>query len=168
MPKLEPGTIYLTLFASECRTEVYIWAIFVSNSGDGGTGRLFRAARKPTSCEQMPASGIAFDSKEYDLFGDAHLFLLLKLGGLGERLDVNELHKILEKVAIPPPDDEYFRFFNSRTWVINAIVRLSAYGIIKSRRLEIMESEIQDIAAQAFNMHEQGRGWTLSKFDCKS
>lgn len=165
MPKLEPASIYLTLFASETGRQVYRWAIFVSNSG-GGKGKLFRAEGSPASRESYPLS-LVFDSKEYDLLNDPGLFLLLKLGGLGERIDIDDLDKILEKVAIPLPDDEYFRFFDGRTWVIKAIMRLSAYGIIKSRRLEMMEDTIQDIATQAFDLHEQGRGWTLSKFECE-
>lgn len=162
MPKLEPASIYLTLFASETGPQAYRWAIFASNSS-GGTGKLFRAEGKST-----PPSALVFDSKEYDLLGDPRLFLLLKLGSLGERADVDELDKILEKVAIPHPDDEYFQFFDGRTWVIKAIMRLSAYGIIKSRRVEMMEDEIHDIAARAFDMHGQGQGWTLSKFECQS
>jgi Family of unknown function (DUF6540) len=165
MPKLEPASIYLTLFASETGTQVYRWAIFVSNSG-GSKGKLFEAEGNPSPRGSCSPS-LVFDSKEYDLHGDPRLFLLLKLGGLEECFDVDELDKILEKVAIPHPDDEYFQFFDGRTWVIKAIMRLSAYGIIKSRRLEMMEDKIQDIAAQAFDVHEQGRGWTLSKFECE-
>ncbi|KAF8518209.1 hypothetical protein JB92DRAFT_3142110 [Gautieria morchelliformis] len=160
MPKLEPASIYLTLFASETGPQIYRWAIFASNSG-GGTGKLFRAEGNPS----RELSSLVFNSKEYDLLGDPRLFLLLKLGGLDERFKIDELDKILEKVAIPHPDDEYFQYFDGRTWVIKAIMRLSAYGIIKSRRVEMMEDKIQDIAAQAFDVHEQGRGWTLSKFE---
>jgi len=163
MPKLEPASIYLTLFASDKGPEVYCWAIFVSYVD--GTGRLFRAAGKPTPRgKAFPPSGLVFESKEYDLLGDSRLFLLLRLGGLNG-FDLEELHKILAKVSIPHPDDEYSHFFDGRTWVIKAIMRLSAYGIIRSRRVDMMEEEIHDLAAHAFDVHEKGRGWTLGKFD---
>jgi hypothetical protein len=166
MPKLEPASIYLTLFASDIGPEVYRWAIFVSYSV-GGSGRLFRAAGKPTPRGKVfPPPGLLFEAKEYDLLGDPRLFLLLKLGGLDEGFDLEALHKILGKVSIPHPEDEYSQFFDGRTWVIKAIMRLSAYGIIRSRRLEMMEEEIQDLAVHAFDVHEKGRGWTLSKFEC--
>jgi len=144
--------------------QVYHWALFVSSVGT--SGRLFWAAGKSTPREKLfPPPGLVFEAQDYDLLGDPRLFLLLKLGGLGDR-SPDELHTILGKVFIPLPDDEYGGSFDGRTWVIKAIMRLSAYGIIKSRRLERMEDEIQDIAARAFNVHEQGRGWTLSQFDC--
>jgi hypothetical protein len=106
-----------------------------------------------------------FESKEYDFCNDPDLFLLLQLGALGGEREwsVRDIHAILEKVAIPRPDDEYSHLFDGRTWVIKAIMRLSAYGIVQSPRLERMEDEIQNIAARAFEEHEQGLGWTVTQ-----
>ncbi|KAF8526014.1 hypothetical protein BU17DRAFT_62550 [Hysterangium stoloniferum] len=159
MPKPEPASIYLSLFVSDTGREAYNWALFVSCSTPS-IGRLFRVAPSPS------ADHLGFESKEYDLSGDQCLFLLLKLGSLG-RMTIDDIQPILEKVTIPDPNDEYSHLFDDRTWVIKAIMRLSAYGIIESRKLESMEDDIQSIAAHAFYVHEQGRGWTIATFECK-
>ncbi|GJJ08434.1 hypothetical protein Clacol_002650 [Clathrus columnatus] len=108
---------------------------------------------------------MVFESKDYHPREDHRLFLLLKLGTFGDHLTIEDLRLILEKVSIPPPDDEYSHLFTARTWVMKAIMRLSAYGIIRSRRLERMEADIYDIAEEAFDVHEQGRGWVIRKFE---
>jgi hypothetical protein len=159
MPKLEPVSIYLSLFVSETGPEAYHWALFVSCSTPG-IGRLFRVTPSPQ------ADHLVFESKEFDPRGDQCLFLLLKLGSLGP-LSIAEIQPILEKVTIPDPNDEYSHLFDDRTWVIKAIMRLAAYRIIESRKLESMEDDIQSIAAHAFSVHEQGRGCTITKFECK-
>lgn len=158
---VKPASIYLSLFASRPVSVAYIWSIFVSCAG-GTQGHLFRAA---AASEPPGTSSLTFESKEYDLCNDPDLFLLLELGTLGDRRTIRDIHSILEKVAIPAPDDEYSYLFDGRTWVIKAIMRLSAYGILRSRRLERMEDEIQNIAAHAFYEHEQGLGWTITKFE---
>jgi len=162
---VKPASIYLSLFASQFpRDDAYVWGIYVS-CAQGDRGTLFRATAQPNNSPFPDISPrLFFESKEYDLYEDPDLFLLLELGALGERRTVREIHAILEKVAIPAPEEEYSYLFNGRTWVIKAIMRLSAYGIIRSRRLERMEDDIQVIAAEAFDGHVQGHGWTVTKF----
>ncbi|KIJ51350.1 hypothetical protein M422DRAFT_26768 [Sphaerobolus stellatus SS14] len=170
---LKPAAIYLSLSTSQSIDDPFLWALYVSCTSSGSEGTLFHAVA--VSTVSVPrytlfkygaahfSHRFVFESKQIDVYQDPHLFLLLELGILGDRYTVGDLHAILEKVVIPPPEDKHSHLFNGRVWVIKAIMRLAAYGILQFWSLQQMEDEFHRIAARAWNGRTEEQGWTVAK-----